>query len=523
MPDVNVPCRVLRPQPDGSVTDITRQLFGTGALPSVNNSREIVTGDFNRDGHPDVFVASHGYDAAPFPGETNRLLISNANGTYADRSATLPQTPDFSHSACVGDINRDGDLDIYVGNVFGGGRVGPYFLLGKGDGTFMQQTSGLPPQIQSLQEKFLSCLLVDVDRDGHSDLLLGTHGDNGFIDNVALFNDGTGDFTRRRYVLPPWPQHFTLDIVVHDINRDGWPDLIMLTSNRDSATGLGLQVLINRGNGTFGDETVTRLGTSSPVPGGSYCSFLRLADFNGDGWEDFYCSDGPMTVPNRYWISNGNGTWSPVAPGVLPAGSGTGIHAVNFDGDGRPDLLSVARTATGDVAYNSYLNRTPRTVVTSNVSFPPRNETNDFNVQLENLYRDRIGARSSSAYVNLEGANVWLTEYARYRVGLCTHPDAMTRVFWQIEAGEVSGVCGLTPPGAIPFPPRTEGLDFMNQLESVYRDRLRRGASLVYVDNEGRVVWILEYLRYRLNGCRHADATTRVFQQILGQGIQPTC
>lgn len=125
--------------------------------------------------------------------------------------------------------------------------------------------------------------------------------------------------------------------------------------------------------------------------------------------------------------------------------------------------------------------------------------------------------------MDLEGANVWLTEYARYRVGLCMHADAMTRVFRQINAGVVAGVCALTPVGAIPFPPRNEGLDFMNQLDSVDRDGLKRSPSSVYVNNEGRVVWILEYLRYRLNGCGHPDATTRVFQQILGQGIQPIC
>ncbi len=99
----------------------------------------------------------------------------------------------------------------------------------------------------------------------------------------------------------------------------------------------------------------------------------------------------------------------------------------------------------------------------------------------------------------------------------------MTRVFAQISNGVVYDVCAVTPDGGIPFPPRNEGLDFMNQLDSVYRDRLKRTASSVYVNNEGRVVWILEYLRYRLKGCGHGDATIRVFQQILGQGIQPTC
>ena len=43
------------------------------------------------------------------------------------------------------------------------------------------------------------------------------------------------------------------------------------------------------------------------------------------------------------------------------------------------------------------------------------------------------------------------------------------------------------------------------------------------MDNEGAVVWVLEYLRYRLNGCTHGDATTKVLQQIRGQGIQPVC
>jgi hypothetical protein len=44
---------------------------------------------------------------------------------------------------------------------------------------------------------------------------------------------------------------------------------------------------------------------------------------------------------------------------VLPPGSGVGIHAVDFDGDGRPDLLSVGHTATADIGYQSLFNRTP--------------------------------------------------------------------------------------------------------------------------------------------------------------------
>jgi hypothetical protein len=361
LPEAKLPCRVLRPQSDGSVTEVTRQMFGTGALPSMVSPIGLVTGDFNGDGRPDVFIAASGYDAAPFRGETNVLLLSKTDGSYSDQSSTLPQAPAFSYFACTGDINGDGHLDIYVSTLDAPPlKVAPYLLIGNGTGAFTESTAGLPLPIRNFRERYVACVLVDVDGDTYSDLVLGTRTGP---DSVVLFNDGTGDFTRRaRYELPPWPQHRVNDIVALDMNRDGRSDLIMLTSNTGPvgpAPGSGLQVLINQGNGTFADETITRLGTSSLVSGESYCAHLRLADFNGDGWEDFYCRDGPETVPNRYWMSNGDGTWGPVAPGVLPPGSGLGIHAVDFDWDGRPDLLSINRTETGDIRYQSFFNRTP--------------------------------------------------------------------------------------------------------------------------------------------------------------------
>jgi hypothetical protein len=365
LPKVKVPCRVLRPQADGSLIDITHQLFGA-QLPSAEAPREIVVADFNGDGRPDIFIANHGWDADPFAGETNTLLISNADGTYTDRSSTLPQTADFSHSACVGDINGDGKLDIYVGNISGSAKIAPYFLMGKGDGTFTQKKTGLPSRMISLEEKFLSCLFVDADQDGFPDLVLGTHGDGGYVDNIILFNDGTGDFTKRpRYVLPVGPlgnaDSLSIDIMSLDINRDGRPDLLVLSTNKSSASGFGLQALINQGNGTFADETAARIGPQASRTTGRDCGFMRIADFNGDGWEDLYCSNGPSDVPNRYWLNSGEGSWRPAPPG-LPQGRDFGVHAVDFDGDGRPDLLQVSHTSSGDVAYDSFLNRTQRMV-----------------------------------------------------------------------------------------------------------------------------------------------------------------
>jgi hypothetical protein len=161
--------------------------------------------------------------------------------------------------------------------------------------------------------------------------------------------------------------------------------------------------------------------------------------------------------------------------------------------------------------------------VTGNTMFPPRNEPNAFFQSLQAVYRDELHAPESPTFLDAEGAVTWLTEYARQRVGQCSHATATANTLSQITSGGGSSVCAETPPGGIPFPPRNEGLQFMNQLDNTYRFVLQRPPGLSFVNNEGAVVWVLEYLRYRLNGCTHGDAATKVLQQIRGQGVQPVC
>jgi len=161
--------------------------------------------------------------------------------------------------------------------------------------------------------------------------------------------------------------------------------------------------------------------------------------------------------------------------------------------------------------------------VGSSVSFPPRDESLDFRRQLEALYQNQLRASPAATAVDVEGSIVWLSEYLRYRVGRCAHATAALRVFSQMDDTGVYGLCSVTTPEQAAFPPRNEALDFRVQLETKYRESLRRGLNATYVDNEGDVVWLQEYLRYRLNGCSHGDATSKVFSQVLGLGIQPLC
>ena len=77
--------------------------------------------------------------------------------------------------------------------------------------------------------------------------------------------------------------------------------------------------------------------------------------------------------------------------------------------------------------------------------------------------------------------------------------------------------------GTVSFPPRNESLDFRNQLESKHRAGLKRSATSTSVDTDGDVVWMREYLRYRLNGCGHAVAAQNVFVQIDGRAAAAVC
>jgi hypothetical protein len=157
------------------------------------------------------------------------------------------------------------------------------------------------------------------------------------------------------------------------------------------------------------------------------------------------------------------------------------------------------------------------------VSFPPRNEPFDFRQRLEAKYRDGLRRGATSSFVDIEGDIVWIQEYLRYRVNACSHDEALQRVLSQIDTGVIASVCGTSQSGTIAFPPRNEPFAFRQALEAKYRDGLRRGAGQTFVDVEGDIVWVTEYLRYRVNACSHLEAVDKVFMQIDGRGIQPVC
>ena len=360
-PEAKIPMRLLAPQSDGSVADITTAAIGPNP-PGMVHPRHIVFGDFNRDGRLDVFVAAHGYDQAPFNGETNVLLLSTPAGSYSDASALLPAAPDFSHSAAVGDINGDGNPDVCVINIYSPLFIGPYCLLGNG-GTAFPKGGQLPSYVTSLAKKYTTSLMLDVDNDGLAELILGC--DANGPTSIILFNDGTGDFTKLPSKDLPTGLFGTttinLSIASIDINADGFPDLLMSQTSLNYV-GHAIQVLVNDGHGTYSDQTLQYL-PSAMDPNGPWFEFVRVLDLNGDGIPDIYAQgvSGPVSGNVLFaWVSDAPGHYVPVDSSVIGGSNPFMVVFADQDGDGLPDLISLSNGPSGQINYQTYRNVTPR-------------------------------------------------------------------------------------------------------------------------------------------------------------------
>jgi hypothetical protein len=154
-------------------------------------------------------------------------------------------------------------------------------------------------------------------------------------------------------------------------------------------------------------------------------------------------------------------------------------------------------------------------------AFPDRREPVEFRTQLEGVYQAR-GAQRTSTYVDIEGTVIWTTEYIRYRLSNCSDAESVNKV-----AFEIANLNSPGPPecGSVaPFPDRRDAFRFRTEfLEPQYQNVLNKPLQQLFVNAEGDVIWTMEYLRYRVGNCSHAEATAKVNMDIGGAGPQPVC
>lgn len=235
------------------------------------------TADVNNDGLEDLFVGG----AKDQPGI---LYLQNQEGKFS-KSTSQPWGSDrvSEDLGCLFfDADGDDDLDLYVasgGNEFklGDNALLDRLYLNDGKGNFRKDSRALP----SIKVSSQSVISSDIDKDGDLDLFVGTRlipGKYTFpADSYLLLNEN-GTFKKATPERAPALQKIGMvtDAVFSDINKDGQDDLMIVGEWMD------VKILINY-DGSFIDKS-SEFGLENTR--GIWWS-ITAADLDGDGDDDY--------------------------------------------------------------------------------------------------------------------------------------------------------------------------------------------------------------------------------------------
>ena len=239
---------------DGSGNFALDLTIFNGVVPEAVHPRKALTGDFNGDSLPDIFVIGHGYDQPPWPGEHPLLILSSSSGLQ--NISGLENLVGFQHGGASADIDADGDIDIFVADT-----TQPFFLINDGLGNLTYDTQTVPGDLTS--KALFTAELIDVDEDGFFDLLVGGHEHEG-MQTTIYWGDITGTYTNlNKTVLPSVDgQGTVVDIDADDIDNDGNNDIVVTRTGGGQGNfyiGYYIQIIVNEGSRQFTDKTSERI------------------------------------------------------------------------------------------------------------------------------------------------------------------------------------------------------------------------------------------------------------------------
>ncbi|MBC8122992.1 MAG: VCBS repeat-containing protein [Gemmatimonadaceae bacterium] len=190
----------------------------SGSFSVPYSPRSVIVGDLDGDGDLDLATANTGFNDGYYidiPGSVSALK-NDGNGTFA--TAENFTTEERPFSITVGDLDRDGDLDLATANRDSSYNANTVSVLkNNGNGTFVA------PQNFAVEAYPFSIMVGDLDGDGDLDLVTANSGS----DNVSVLrNKGNGTFTAsQNFAVGDAPR----SIAVGDLDKDG--DLDLATAN----------------------------------------------------------------------------------------------------------------------------------------------------------------------------------------------------------------------------------------------------------------------------------------------------
>ena len=318
----------------GHFSDGTEAILGQNTIPW-DQPRNMNYADFDGDGFQDVVVFQQGWERDPIgcgpPGSClggPNLLMLPQPGEFSDSAPSRLDPYDvdeFTHSGAIGDIDCDGDVDIFEAQ-WGGSRH--RLQINSGAGFFESDDSRLPQDL--LSDSISASTLCDLDRDGDPDLVISAPGPSDTGRTRLLVNDGFGRF--RSLAQGDLPVgDLVSEAACGDLDLNGYNDIVL---NVPSTT-----VYLNAG------ELSLEGVTEGELPPDLTSNGLAIIDLNGDGWPDV-TPEGSQSV---YW-NVGDGTFTPTAmPGVCCNNFTT---TADFDTDGYPDVFM----------FNSHRDTEPNTL-----------------------------------------------------------------------------------------------------------------------------------------------------------------
>ena len=334
-------------------TDIRTQ---NGNIPKAFLTVKFLIGDFDNDGIPDIYSGNHGTDSEPYIDESQFFLFNDYNrlGYFTVIENNFNRN---SHFMASGDIDNDGDLDIFGGGMYpcDRGSKSCDFLINNGGRSFSQGNIMNELSHNGSKSYFFRNIsasdIYDVDGDGYLDLLL--HG-KGVDDNYVsfewmdiseiekipfeassgkiLFGNSDGKFSINELEYFPTVEGYNkgLDFNVHDLDGDGQNEIIILLTgdgsigewisggndNNNQRTtnwyqGYQIQITQLDENRNIIDVTENFMNGNGQTGVGLGCDnenfmFLQISDFDNNGLLDMYCEDSRIGPNFIRWEWNGS-------------------------------------------------------------------------------------------------------------------------------------------------------------------------------------------------------------------------